>query len=481
MGRQNPKRDRRIEKARELAAGRGAHYIDPSVLFGRASNDDLEQYSPEMLAACAVYVSECLRDWTRVRAAITIQPVDGVTPGDVPFSVLTIVDRNMPFLFDSVMNEVTSSYREITLAVHPILLLEPGKEPALRSSDNPGDPAHHVSLIHIHLAPLSSADADALIDRIRNVLEQVHLAITDWKPMLELLEGAAGELRSYSASRKKSDRDEALAFLDWLRDDNFTFLGMREYIYSGKGANAKVERSKGRGLGILSDPDILALRQGKDQVTTTPEILEFLNGPDFLIVTKANVKSVVHRRAYMDYVGIKRFNAEGEVIGELRIVGLFTATAYTHSVRDIPLLRAKAARVEEYFDFDPNSHSGRILGNTLESYPRDDLFQIDVPLLARFCEQIMELGERPRVRVLPRIDHFDRFVSVIVYVPREDYTSLVREKVSDYLAKVYDGHVSAYYPAFPEGNVARVHIIIGRQAGRTPRVPPAKLQEAIRA
>jgi glutamate dehydrogenase len=477
--RQNPKREKQIENARKVAAQDKGPFLDPLILFGRASNDDLTNYTPEMLAVSARHAAERLNAWTRVRADITVMPVAGVEPNGVPVSVLTIVDRNMPFLFDSVMGEVTATHRDLGMAVHPILLLEPGKEPVLRSNENPGNPAHHVSLIQIHIAPLTKEQSTALSERLRYILDQVHLSISDWSAMLDVLKGAANQLHN-STSRRKVDREEALAFLEWLRDDNFTFLGMREYVYSGKGPEAKVERGKGRGLGILSDPDVLVLRQGKDAVTTTPEILEFLDGPDFLIVTKANVKSVVHRRAYMDYIGVKRFDENGEVVGELRIVGLFTATAYTHSVRDIPLLRAKTARLEEHFGFDPDSHSGRMLANTLESYPRDDLFQIDTDLLARFCEQIMELNERPRVRALPRIDHFDRFVSVIIYVPREDYNSLVREKVGDYLAKIYEGHVSAYYPAFPEGGLARVHMIIGRRGGKTPRIPQAKLEEAIR-
>ncbi|MCJ9669153.1 MULTISPECIES: NAD-glutamate dehydrogenase [unclassified Neorhizobium] len=477
--RQNPKREKQIESARKIVAASKGPHLDPLILFARASTDDLESYTPEMLALSANHAAERLMAWTRIRADITVEPIAGVAPDGIPVSVLTVVDRNMPFLFDSVMGEVTATHRDLTMAVHPILVVEPGKDPALRSNEQPGNPAHHVSLIQIHLSPLNEEQAASLTERIRYILDQVHLSITDWGSMLEVLDGAAKQLNN-STSRRKADRDEALAFLDWLRDDNFTFLGMREYVYSGKGTEAKVERGKGRGLGILSDPDVLVLRQGKDAVTTTPEILEFLDGPDFLIVTKANVKSVVHRRAYMDYVGVKRFDEQGEVVGELRVVGLFTATAYTHSVRDIPLLRAKTGRVEEQFGFDPDSHSGRMLENTLESYPRDDLFQIDVDLLARFCEQIMALSERPRVRVLPRIDHFDRFVSVIVYVPREDYNSLVREKVGDYLTKVYDGHVSAYYPAFPEGGVARVHMIIGRRGGKTPRIAQAKLEEAIR-
>src|SRR5690606_10534184 len=101
----------------------------------------------------------------------------------------------------------------------------------------------------------------------------------------------------------------------------------------------------------------------------------------------------------------------------------------THVAAQIPLLRSKVARIVEHFDYDPHSHSGKMLTNTLESYPRDDLFQIDVKLLASFCEQINELSDRPRIRVLPRIDRFDRFVSVLVYIPREQYDSDVREKI----------------------------------------------------
>ncbi|QYA13610.1 NAD-glutamate dehydrogenase [Rhizobium sp. AB2/73] len=478
----NPKREKQIEAARKIAAATGKAHLDPEILFGRASNDDMELYSPEMLALAAAHAAKELAAWSGTSPRVNIEQVAGIEPDGIAVSILSITDHNMPFLYESIMGEVTSSYRDLYMAVHPILVIEKGKQPSLYSADQPSDPAHRVSHIQLHLSPLTTAQATDLTKRVQTVLDQTHLTVSDWKPMLARLETVISELSTYEAAgRRKNDRDEALAFLAWLRDGNFTFLGMREYVYSGKGANAKVERDRGTGLGILSNPDVRVLRQGKDAVTTTPEILAFLDGPDFLIVTKANVKSIVHRRAYMDYVGVKRFDTDGNVTGELRIVGLFTSTAYTSAATDVPLLRSKVQKVKDHFGFDPTSHSGRTLENTLESYPRDDLFQIDTSLLANFAEQINDLTDRPRVRVLPRIDHFDRFVSVIVYVPREEYDSVVREKIGNYLKSVYDGRVSAYYPAFPEGGVARVHFIIGRSAGKTPHVPQAKLEEAIRA
>ncbi|QPB19602.1 NAD-glutamate dehydrogenase [Rhizobium sp. 007] len=477
----HPRREKLIESAKKIAAAAKEPHLDPEILFGRASGDDLDRYTPEMLALSAVHSAKELAGWDGKVPRVTIETLADVEPDGVAVSVLTVTDQNKPFLYESVMSEVTSSYRDLYMAVHPILVMEHGKTPVLYSAEEASDPAKRVSHIQIHISPLTTAQSGDLRKRIMIVLEQVRQAVSDWKPMLSKLDTVIAELGSYSASRKKADRDEALAFLTWLRDENFTFLGMREYVYSSKGSEAKVERDKGAGLGILSDPDVLVLRTGKDAVTTTPEILAFLDGPDFLIVTKANVKSVVHRRAYMDYVGVKRFDKDGNVTGELRIVGLFTSTAYTSSASEIPLIRSKVAKVTDHFGFDPMSHSGRMLYNTLESYPRDDLFQIDTTLLANFAEQINDLVERPRVRVLPRIDHFDRFVSVIVYVPREEYDSIVREKIGTYLKTVYDGRVSAYYPAFPEGRVARVHFIIGRSGGKTPRIPQAKLEEAIRA
>lgn len=480
-GRNSPKREKQLESAAKIAAATGEAHLDPEILFGRASNDDLELYTPEMLALAAVHSARELAAWGGKAPHISVETVDDVEPNGTAVSILTVTERNMPFLYESVMGEVTSSYRDLYMAVHPILVIDDGKAPTLYSADAPSEPAKRVSLIQLHLAPLTAAQSANLIERIEAVVEQVRLTVSDWRPMLDKLGTAIDALSAYNPGRRKAERDEALAFLTWLRDTNFTFLGMREYVYSGKGSGSKVERDKGAGLGILSNPDVLVLRTGKDAVTTTPEILAFLDGPDFLIVTKANVKSIVHRRAYMDYVGVKRFDKNGNVVGELRIVGLFTSTAYTSLAKDIPLLRSKIDRVKEHFGFDPMSHSGRMLDNTLESYPRDDLFQIDTTLLATFAEQINDLADRPRVRALPRIDHFDRFVSVIVYVPREEYDSIVREKIGSYLKEAYDGRVSAYYPAFPEGGVARVHFIIGRSGGKTPRVPQAKLEEAIRA
>ncbi len=185
-------------------------------------------------------------------------------------------------------------------------------------------------------------------------------------------------------------------------------------------------------------------------------------------MTKAAARSRVHRRVYLDYIGVKRFDRDGKLVGECVFCGLLTSTAYTRSVRAIPYLRRKVDRVISRAGFDPSSHSGKALVNVLENYPRDELFQIDEDTLYQFALAILQLDERPRVRVLPRRDRFDRFVSVLVYIPRDRYDSEIRAKIGDYLATAFNGRVRAFYPFFPEGPLVRVHFIIGRYEGETP-------------
>ncbi|WP_052161304.1 NAD-glutamate dehydrogenase [Hoeflea sp. BAL378] len=471
-----------LAEAASIAERGKKPHVDPDVLFSRASVDDLRHFPASTLASYAVLAETELRAWDGTTARVSLVDVDKATTDGRDVTVLSITTLNKPFLYDSVMGEVTSEVRDILMALHPILVVS-GDAPAVLFSHGDGsEPKQRVSHIQIHMPRLGEEASAKLAERVRYVLDQIRAAVGDWKAMLAMIDHSAADLVALDVDKSvEPARQEALAFIAWLRDNNFTFLGMREYVYSGDGETAQLSRASSEGLGILSDPDVLVLRLGKDQVTTTPEILQFLQGPDFLIVTKANARSVVHRRAYMDYIGIKRFNRKGKVIGELRVVGLFTSTAYTGSVTRIPLLRSKVQAVVSEFGYDPESHSGKLLLNTLEAYPRDDLFQIDTQMLARFCYQINELSDRPRVRVLPRIDHFDRFVSLIVYVPRDQYDSVARERIGAYFKTVYNGRVSAYYPAFPEGGVARVHFIIGRSEGKTPQVSQEQLERDVRS
>ncbi len=314
-----------------------------------------------------------------------------------------------------------------------------------------------------------------IVETLRGVLGEVRLAVQDWKPMLERVNGLVAELKTNPPPLPVDEIAEAIQFLQWLLADNFTFIGMRDYVFDGRDLAPNFDS----GLGIMRSRELRVLGRGHEQLEFTPEIMAFLKEPRPLIIAKANIHSHVHRRVYLDYVGVKRFDAAGNLAGEFRIVGLFTSTAYTRSAHSIPYLRRKIGHVEERAGFDSHSHFGKTLATVLEHYPRDELFQIDEETLFHFALAIMQLDERPRVRVLARRDRFDRFVSVLVFVPRERYDSAIRAKIGDYLASAFVGRVSAFYPFFPEGPLVRVHFIIGRTDGATPEVDRVTLEDAI--
>ncbi|MEZ5784115.1 MAG: NAD-glutamate dehydrogenase [Rhizobiaceae bacterium] len=470
-------------KSKSIESGGGASALG-QYLFSRAPAEDLSGYEPAALDRATEFAWRALSRHKRGETVIEIVSDEKLVRDGRSLTAVTVVNDNMPFLFDSVMGEVTDFGGEPALVTHPVLYVEHGSD-GVNSIVGEAGPtkgeqdADKLSIIHVHLGSLTAEQRDTLSDRLKTVLVQVKAAVGDWKPMMARLDRAISDFRYAPVPLDQNRVDEAIAFLEWLRDDNFTFLGMREFKYSGGEKSGSLEAEEG-GLGILSNPDIRVLRRDDEAASTTPEIRAFLHGPEPLTVSKANTKSVVHRRTYLDYVGVKTYDQKGTLAGELRVVGLFTSTAYTRSVMKIPYLRSKAQAVVQRSGFDPSDHSGKALINVLESYPRDELFQVDVATLSKHAASILALGERPRVRVLARTDQFDRFVSVIVFVPRDRYDSIVREKIGHYLKTVFEGRLSAFYPAFPEGSLARVHFIIGRSGGKTPNIGSTVLEAAIR-
>ena len=461
-------------------------------LFSEAAFEDLSDYSPTDLAQLAESAWAFTAKREPGNHKIRVFDPDSIEPApDSRLSQITIVEivnDNMPFLLDSAMSELQDRGYEVRLVLHPIVCLErdsKGKRTKFHGFNRP-EGAKKVlreSVIHIHVARIDSdlvrRDTAAALS---NVDDAVRIVVADWRQMLDRLTTEIDGYRKNPPPIPADEIAEAVHFLDWICDNNFTFLGMREYAFVGgvkEGRLERVETDKGAGLGILRDPGVMVLRRGREWVTYTPELRDFLLQPVPLIVTKANVKSLVHRRVHLDYVGVKTFDSEGNLTGELRVIGLFTSSAYNRGVRSIPYLRRKVDLVMRRTGYEPESHNGKAVLNVLETFPRDELFQIDIDTLFEWVLAILQLGERPRIRVLSRADKFDRFVSVLVYVPRDRYNTDVRRMIGDLLAEAFGGRVSAFYPYYPEGALARVHFIIGRYEGETPEPDQKKLEAEV--
>ncbi|MEO8667540.1 MAG: NAD-glutamate dehydrogenase, partial [Bauldia sp.] len=485
------KRKRLIHSAAGAFAGEGLddqrRQALAADLFAYASVEDLAVYSLEEIAGFVSLADAALQRRKPGRQSVNIaDPEPGAAAGrHGAVTVITILNDNMPFLFDSVIGELQDFGAELRLVAHPMISVRrkaSGELVEYLGSDRvPGDGVLRESLIQIHVARLPAEAREALAGRLDSMLDQVRRAVVDWKPMLDRLDAAIAAYRADPPPVTPDELEEAVAFLEWLREGNFTFLGMREYDFVGGARRGMLERADAPGLGILADPEVRVLRRGGKALHTTAAIREFLMRPDPLIIAKSNTRSRVHRRGYMDYVGVKRYARKGALAGELRIVGLFTSTAYTRSARTIPYLRRKTDRVIAAAGYDPESHSGKALVNVLETFPREELFQIDEGSLLAAATDIVQLGERPRVRVIARRDRFDRFVSVLVYLPRDHHNTGVRVAIGEYLAGAYNGHVSASQVDFPEGPLARTHYIIGRDEGAAPDPERGELERAIAA
>ncbi|HEU5019779.1 MAG TPA: NAD-glutamate dehydrogenase [Pseudolabrys sp.] len=447
-------------------------------LYARAVPEDVMRYAANDLALFGERAYDLLSERTPGEPKLRCETLmlGGSTHRAV--TVLEIANDDMPFLLDSVMGELAEHKLEVRLVAHPVLGVrrEGSRLTAVGSAD--AADAARESFIHVHVEPSADAELCAvLVSELKNVLGEVRQAVQDWRPMLDRINSIVADLKTNPPPLPVDEIAEAIQFLQWLAADNFTFLGVRNYVFDGQ----ELVPDHDSALGIMRARDLRVLKRGDEHLEYTPEIMAFLKEPRLLIVAKANIHARVHRRVYLDYIGVKHFDASGNLLGEQRFVGLFTSSAYTRSAHGIPYLRRKIAAVEQRAGFPANSHSGKALANVLEHYPRDELFQVDDDTLYRFVLAMMQLGEHPRVRVLARRDRFDRFVSVMVFVPRERYDSAVRAMIGDCLASAYIGRVSAYYPFFPEGPLVRVHFIIGRSPGPVTEVERTRLERDIAA
>jgi glutamate dehydrogenase len=393
--------------------------------------------------------------------------------------IIEVFSADMPFIVDSVLAAIRAKGGTIRFMSHPILIFDAA---TFRVLEQPAAGTRPESFLHIHIDPLPDDEMRRVMRReIDEVMTDVARVVSGWRPMLERVHHVIQSWHDTPPKAAPAAVAEAMHFIGWLAEHNFTFLGMREYrvelaIEDDSPLLVPVEDS---GLGVLADPNYRFLRWGTEYVEMTEQHIAFLAEPEPLMVTKANVKARVHRRAYMDYIGIKLYDELGAVSGELRIVGLFTSMSLAAPHTDVPLIRKKIAEVMRRSGHNPQGHSGKALMAALETYPRDELFQIGENQLFDFVTTIASLTDRPRVRVLSRVDRFDNFVSILCYLPRDRYDSEVRARIGAHLAAVYHGRVSAYYPSFPEGDLVRVHFIIGRDGGPTPAVRRDELEDEV--
>jgi glutamate dehydrogenase len=434
---------------------------------------DVAERSPRNLYGAALSLWRFAERRRPGRAKIRVHNPDPIADGwSSPHTIVEIVNDDMPFLVDSVTGAINASNRVVHLIIHPILTVARSPDGRLCDILDPREAEPRESWMQIEITPESDrADLARLTQALSDVLTDVRAAVEDWQAMREVLREVTTELSAQPPPPvPRAELAEVQDFLRWLDDDNFTFLGYREYVFDGA---AKPEREA---LGILRDEAHPVFGGLRDLSSLPADVQDFVRRRELLVVTKSNRRATVHRTAHMDAIGVRRFDANGEVVSIRVFLGLFTSLAYSRDPRSIPLLRLKVRRVVERAGLSPTSHDGKALLHILDTFPRDELFQTDEDQLFSTVTGILNLQERQRIAVFIRRDPLERFVSCLVYVPRERYDSELRGRFAVILEDAFAGRLSTFYTHVDESALARIHFVIQTTRGAVPAVDAAALE-----
>ncbi|MBI3523251.1 MAG: NAD-glutamate dehydrogenase [Betaproteobacteria bacterium] len=385
-----------------------------------------------------------------------------------PHTVIEIVNDDMPFLVDSITMEVNRLGCTLHLLIHPLFRTRRDKQHQLQelagSSAGGETDYRQESFIHVEVDRATDpARLKALGDGMLSVLADVRAAVEDWHAMKERMRVIIDELRKPPACLAGEEVAEGKVFLEWVNDDHFTFLGYRDYELATVKGEDQLRIVPHSGLGILREP-----REGgiSTSFAELPAgIRKLARDPRLLVLIKANTRATVHRPGYLDYIGVKRFDGKGKVLGERRFVGLYTSSAYHARPSEIPLLRNKVANVLAQAGFPPTSHMGKNLVAILERYPRDELFQMDDATLLETSLGILRLGDRRKTRVFIRRDIYGRFYSCLIFLPRENYNTELRTRIQDILKRALHGSGAEFTVLLSDEVLARIHMLIRTAPG----------------
>jgi glutamate dehydrogenase len=452
-------------------------YLD--AYYRLAPAEDLAPAGPLRVAQVAAEHARLAEQRPQGRALVRVTPAGAGMALEESRGVVDIVTDDMPFLVDSITMELARHALDSYHIIHPQLLVRRDVTGALREVTGPlqaGTRGHDEiaeSWMHIEI-DTGGVSPVQLEDDLQRVLLDVRVAVEDYPKMAE----AASRLADRLVTEGPRAPAETEALLRWLPENHFTFLGYREYdLVEGPDGMALVP-VPGTGLGILRHDK----RGSASFAALPPEVRARAKDPQRLILSKANSRSTVHRPAYLDYIAVKRVDDAGEVVGEYRFLGLYTHAAYHESITRIPVLRRKVDSVLADAGLADNSHDGQDLIEILEAYPREELFQISVPELTPIALGVLKLRSHRQTRLFLRKDIYGRYMSCLVYLPRDRYTTPVRLRAQEILREALDGEAVEYSATVGESPLARLHVVVrARPGSQLADVDPAELESSLAA
>ncbi|AFX98917.1 bacterial NAD-glutamate dehydrogenase family protein [Candidatus Endolissoclinum faulkneri L2] len=399
-------------------------------------------------------------------------------------TIIEIINDDMPFLVDSVTAAINRREMTVHLIIHPIIRVirdQSGVVQTLLDKNSNAEFAVGESYMHLQVSEQTSSDDLASIEaELAHVLQDVRSAVEDWQAMRNTMINVIIELEKLSSKNEnKDDLQEICAFLRWIEDNHFTFLGYRQYDYVGNGNNLRMEVVNNSGLGIIRAPEV-SVFDGLRKIGSLPsKVRGFLLDSTPLLVMKANKVSTVHRSVPLESISVKKMDKFGKVIGEHRFIGLFTSVAYNESPKGIPLLRQRVQNIVRRAGLRPASHDEKALINILETYPRDELFHANEEDLFEISIGILHLQERQKIALFVYRDAFERFVTAFVFVPRDHYNTQLRQNFQAILSTAFNGEITAFNTMISDSVLARLHFIIATTRGEIPEVNIDDLEQRL--
>ncbi|MCK5877651.1 MAG: NAD-glutamate dehydrogenase [Candidatus Marithrix sp.] len=433
-------------------------------------NDILARDNIENLYGAAIYywrfASQYLPEQTKIQVYNPQFEQDG---WQSTHTIVSVLVKNIPFLADSIRMALNRQGLTIHSMIQPVIKTQRDKTGKLLSISPTGN---RESLIHLEVdRQTESSILTKITNELTEVLSNVEIAVEDWQVMQDKMAEAFQELQKTPPPIDSNEINEVSDFLQWAGANHFTFLGYREYELADKDDVLALKRVKGSSLGILRATDSDTISHGFAQLPL--QLRKLAQESDLLLLNKTTTFSTIHRPVRMDYIGVKRINSQGIITGERRFLGLYTSSAYHQSTLEIPIIRQKIQYSLSYMD--DNEH--KALFYILETYPRDELFQIDAETLRKTTLGILQLQERIRLFVHP--DNYGRFFSCLVYIPREHYDTEIRKQMQNLLQDAFGGTHVDFNVRLTESVAAQIHFIVYTPTGTSPTIEIREIEQQL--
>ena len=432
-------------------------------LYSNMSKEDLAHRNDSDLYGAALSLWNSLEKNTSDDAVIRVFNPEVAKDGwQSSHTIVEIIAKDMPFLVDSVRMAMNRENIASHLLLHSPLKIQRDKNAKISAVSNLKAEQESSSTKTVFFIEIDRQTDSSVIDsfkkELESVLNDVSTAVEDWQPIRQKLIAVSKALPSSNHNNSASEVAETVEFLDWLVKDNFTLMGYRQYDLSPVQGDYQLKGKIEGSLGLMKN----STEEHSRLLSELPEVArQEARSNNLLILTKTNSLSRVHRPAYIDYVGIKRFDDEGNVIGEDRFIGLFSSSFYNNSATDVPVLKSKINRIMEMCDFAKGTHAYKAVLNILETYPRDELVQARESELLEVAMGVLQVQERDMCRLFVRKDAYGRFFSCMVYVPRERYNTALRRETQSILGSAFNSDDKVEFTTFfSESTLARTHYTV---------------------